>query len=179
MRERSPYHRDLHEDRVWSALHGESCRARQFLERHDIQCPTVDELDCWSDLLDDPDHRPKPGYQLLHRWGRRAAACGQAAITGLFRAWLLCGGGLKHAAEQVSRLVDVPCSLRPLTLALLLWLALRPPGPLQTEFTLLLRYLLDPSPMKRREPGRAFAYDGRARASRASPDVAADKEVPF
>lgn len=130
----------------------------------------MDEFDSWSDLLDDPERRTRPGYQLLNRWGLRAAACGRAALDGLFRVWLLCGGGLRHAVEQVSLLGDAsPASLRPLAMALLLWLALRPPAPLQSEFRLLLRYLSEPSPIERREPGRGFAYDGRAKSSRASP----------
>lgn len=54
---------------LWVFLkRGASVRDRSFLEAHQVALPIEDPLLSWSDSLDQPGQRSRPGYQLLHRW---------------------------------------------------------------------------------------------------------------
>lgn len=45
-----------------------SVRDRSFREAHHMALPAEDPFLSWSDSLDQPGQRGRPGYQLLHRW---------------------------------------------------------------------------------------------------------------
>jgi len=62
---------------LWAFLKDRvSVRDRAFREAHQMTMPTEDPLLSWSDSLDQPGQRSRPGYQLLHRWS--AVFCSRA-----------------------------------------------------------------------------------------------------
>lgn len=172
-------------DRLWDCLNGASCRSREFLERNSIPYVTDEPSDlpqtCWSDLLDDV--RTQPGYQLQARWVTRFSARALAAVPRLMVACIAVGHDLRDYAWSFSDLTLAPAQSWALALALFLWSALRgQPGPCKTELELLVRYLLadppaGPSHNRRRAPGLAPSYDGRAVPGRSPPPGRVSQEV--
>jgi len=54
---------------LWAFLKDRvSIRDRSFRDAHQVKLPAQDPLLSWSDSLDQPGQRSRPGYQLLHRW---------------------------------------------------------------------------------------------------------------
>ncbi len=53
---------------LWAFLLGTAFRDSSFLEENRVTLPTNDGRSSWSDSLD--QQRTRPGYQLLHRWGK-------------------------------------------------------------------------------------------------------------
>lgn len=105
---------------LWSFLrHGTSSRCRKFYDRIKLSPDDRDPQLSWTDLLDQPEARTRPGYQLFNYW------------SGLFshRAGVL-QESLANAVNELRTGLEIseswPCSerVRPLQLAWLHWCVL-------------------------------------------------------
>lgn len=105
---------------LWSFFRrGASTRCREFYERHGISFRGGEPRISWTDQLDQPDSRTRPGYQLLNYWSH--LFCHRAALLqeDLVKSVSELRSGLELASSW-------PCSkrARPLQLAWLHWLVL-------------------------------------------------------
>jgi hypothetical protein len=144
---------------LWAFLRlGAATRCRDFFESQRILVPEPDPLMSWTDTLDQPGSRSRPGYQLLHHW--RVLFCSRAGVL------------LPHLVDAVAdagvRLSEgwkVAERARELQIAWLHWEALacwNAAGPVAPEgaFRQMVRQLAKiPSHKTRREPQRRFPYD--------------------
>lgn len=103
---------------LWAFLKGSSTRSREFLEAHQVKVPPDDPHLSWSDSLDQPGQRTRPGYQLLHRWSVRFCQQAQERIEDVMKSSIQ-AGQLKIAEGW-----SVPEKARSLQLAWLYWEAM-------------------------------------------------------
>jgi hypothetical protein len=111
---------------LWAALHGTSCRSRDFLVSQGVPLPGPEADASWSDQQDEArvrrDHRPprrlqgtawsdqqdearvRPCYQLLARWTREFAVRAARLVPALTSCCVLLGLDLKNVADAISGL---------------------------------------------------------------------------
>lgn len=146
---------------LWAFLkHGASVRNRSFLEVQQIVLPVADPLLSWSDSLDQPGQRSRPGYQLLHRWSDLFCSRAQELVEDFV-----------DAARQVKELRlsqgwEVVEAAQALQITWLHWEALWRSRVVSSEFDSqeafrqLVRSLAKvPSHKARRAAGRPHSYD--------------------
>ena len=112
----------------------------------------------WSDTLDQPGNRSRPGYQLLHRWSVLFCARAQALLPSIVDTF-------STTSAQLSEGWSVAGKAQQLQLAWLHWEALarwNSTSPAESEviFRQLVRQLAKvPSHEARRDANRRFPYD--------------------
>ncbi len=157
----------------WAALHGTSCRSRDFLVSQRVAVPERlepvqgDPGESWSDQQDGAAVRPC--YQLLARWTREFAVRAARMIPTLTSLCVLLGLDLKNVADSISGLRVTRPRLSPLPVALgLVWVlrrALAPDVQLDLQGCLpelllcLARRQLPPSHGVLRASGARLLYD--------------------
>lgn len=144
---------------LWAFLHlGATTRGRDFFESQGILVPDPDPLMSWTDTLDQPGVRSRPGYQLLHRWSVLFCLRAGALLPDLVDAAADAGVRLSEGWKVVER-------ARELQIAWLHWEALagwNAVGLVEPEVTFrqLVRQLAKvPSHKSRRDARRRFPYD--------------------
>lgn len=153
---------------LWEWLQGTSARCRDFYLRHGIKCPEPDDRMCWSDLLDQPGLRTRPGYQLLYWWAERFSQRAARLVPELRDAVEGLTGMARTAGEALAGW-RVPEAGRSLAHAWIAWEALWRHGSTRGEldpreaFAQLVRFLArDPLPRShpvRLASGNAVTYD--------------------
>lgn len=146
---------------LWAYLHGTTIRARSFLETNNVGLPASDPQMSWSDSLDYPGQRTRPGYQLLRYWSVLFCSRANSLLPELTQAFI--------QSQSSGKLADgwqVPERARSLQLAWLHWEALwraRSPGPnidTKEAFRQLVRFLAKALSHKaRRAAGGRYPYD--------------------
>ena len=77
---------------LWAFLKDKlSIRDRSFLEFHGIRTPDDDPQMSWSDCLDYPGQRTRPGYQLLRYWSVLFCRRAQRLLPSLMEAFVEAG----------------------------------------------------------------------------------------
>lgn len=143
---------------LWAWLCGASSRCRDFYRIQGIRFAEASRM-AWSDWLDQPDQRTRPGYQLLHRWVDVFTHRARQQMSELVAAAYEVGARLEEPSS--------PFRANPLGLAWLHWEALVRAGSAgsgtndrRAAFEQLIRYLArEPSHLARRVSGGVFAYD--------------------
>jgi hypothetical protein len=108
---------------LWAALHGTSCRNRDFLVSQGVPIPERDVSVSWSDQqADDP---VRPCYQVLARWTREFSLRAARLIPTLASLCVLLGLDLKSVADSVAELLVTRPRLSALPVALGLMQVLR------------------------------------------------------
>lgn len=143
---------------LWAFLMGTAVRDRTFLEENKVKLPTSDVRSSWSDSLD--QQRTRPGYQLLHRWGKLFCARAKQLLPALVEAAIAAG------EPPLSRGWEVVEKAQSLLLTWLHWEALRRAASPTPEidrveaFHQLVRTLAQvPSHQARRVSQRRHPYD--------------------
>lgn len=108
---------------LWAALHGTSCRSRDFLVSRGVPLPEPAAGESWTDQQDGAGVRPC--YQLLARWTREFAVRAARVIPALVSLCVLLGVELKTVADSISELRVTRPRLSSLPVALGLVQALR------------------------------------------------------
>lgn len=146
---------------LWAFLHGTSFRARSFLESHSVQLPIDDAKMSWSDSLDYPGQRTRPGYQLLRYWSVLFCSRARLLLPELTQAFIQ-----SRLTRELAEGWQGPEQARSLQLAWLLWSTMwrsRSPVPdidTQEAFRQLVRFLAKaPSHNVRRAVGGCYPYD--------------------
>lgn len=152
---------------LWAALHGASCRSREFLIAQGVRVAEPEPEMSWSDQQEEGHVRPC--YQLLARWSREFAIRAARLIPALMSLCVLLGVEMKAVAESVSALRVTRSRLSPLPVALGLMLVLRRALTPQAEIDLetclsdlvigLTRRRLPPSHGVLRASGGRLLYD--------------------
>lgn len=144
---------------LWAFLRdGAATRSRSFLESQGVLIPEQDPLMSWSDSLDQPGNRSRPGYQLLHHWTTLFCSRAQALLPDLVDAATTAGVGLSEGWKVVDR-------ARELQIIWLHWEALvrwNSASRVETDvaFRQLVRQLAKvPSHKVRRDARQRFPYD--------------------
>ena len=147
---------------LWAFLKGSSTRSRDFLEAHRVKLPLDDPHLSWSDSLDQPGQRTRPGYQLLHRWSVYFCQQAQERIEDVMKSAIQ-AGNLKIAEGW-----SVPEKARSLQLVWLYWEAMwrsnSDTNDIDSEeaFRQLVRILSQTKTLShkgRRDGERRFSYD--------------------
>lgn len=152
---------------LWAALHGTSCRSRDFLQSQGVPVPERDPAESWTDQQDGAVVRPC--YPLLARWTREFAARAARLIPTLTSLCVLLGLDLKNVAASISGLRVTRPRVSPLPVALglvqVLRRALAPDVQLNLQDYLrdlvlcLARRQLPPSHGVLRASGARLVYD--------------------
>lgn len=146
---------------LWAFLHGTAIRARSFLEAHSVRLPVDDPKMSWSDSLDYPGQRTRPGYQLLRYWSILFCSRARLLLPELTQAFIQSRltRELAEGWQGVER-------ARGLQLAWLHWEALWkarssvPDIDTQEAFRQMVRFLAKaPSHNVRRAVGGRYPYD--------------------
>jgi len=131
---------------LWAFLmNGASIRDRLFLETHSVPCPDPDPKMSWSDSLDFPGQRTRPGYQLLRYWSVLFCSRAQVLLPKLTEAFIATSGS--GGSGKLAEGWLVPERARSFQLTWLHWEALwraRSPGPeidAEKAFYQLVRFL--------------------------------------
>jgi hypothetical protein len=147
---------------LWAFLtRGTAIRDRIFLEAFNVRLPDNDPKMSWSDSLDYPGQRTRPGYQLLRYWSVLFCFRAKALLPELVEAFTA-GQYLRSLAEGWQG----PDNAKSLQLAWLHWEALwrsrSPKLEIDTEeaFRQFIRFLSKaPSHKMRRAAGGRYPYD--------------------
>jgi hypothetical protein len=152
---------------LWAALHGTSCRSRDFLISHGVPLPERNTEESWTDQQDGMVVRPS--YQVLARWTRLFAVRAARLAPALVSLCALLDVDLKSVPTTISELRESQPRLNalPVTLGLLTALrrALAPNVPVDLQASLpdlvlsLARRRLPPSHGVLRASGARLLYD--------------------
>ena len=105
---------------LWSFLRlGTSSRCRKFYDRIGIFPDDIDPQLSWTDFLDQPDTRTRPGYQLLNYWSH--LFCHRA---GVLQEYLMKSVNERQSGLELASPWPCPKRARSLQLAWLHWSAL-------------------------------------------------------
>ena len=146
---------------LWAFLHGTTIRARSFLETHSVRLPADDPKMSWSDSLDYPGQRTRPGYQLLRYWSVLFGSRAQLLLPEITQAFIQ-----RRLTRELAEGWQGPERARSLQLAWLhweaLWRARSCSSDIDTQeaFRQLVRFLAKaPSHKVRRAVGGRYPYD--------------------
>ena len=146
---------------LWTFLkNGTAVRDRAFLKAHSVRLPDKDPKMSWSDSLDYPGQRTRPGYQLLRYWSVLFCFRAKVLLPELVEAFTAgCPRGLAEGWRGPER-------AKSLQLAWLHWEALwrarssKPEVDTQEAFRQFVRFLAKARSHKtRRAAGGGYPYD--------------------